>query len=83
MVVPENVAIHRMHGGNRLSGNARMAEGIFQFTRKYRSLMNTETLLYNKKKIHQYHHLAGKPLSFLLYLGYALLLKIAKLCNRR
>lgn len=58
--LPHNQVQFREHGGNRLTGAKKMAEGIFQFTRKYRSLMTTPQFLYNWEKIYWYRYQSGK-----------------------
>lgn len=57
--LPNNQAIRRMHGKGQLSDADKIAEGIYQFTRKYAVLMNKKEYFYNWSKIYQYRYLAG------------------------
>lgn len=73
-VLPDNQAIIREHRGARLSGNKKIAEGIFQFTRKYRDLMNYEVYFYNFKKMFYYRTLNKEIKAYLPFFAVSLLL---------
>ncbi len=78
--LPENQAIWRMHSNTpRLTDSKRMAEGIFQFTRKYSRLMNKKQYLYNLQKIYGHQYKSGKKIAFLKYLLVSILLMLFKL----
>lgn len=57
--LPDNQVIQRFHSGPRLINAKKMAEGIFQFTRKYRGLMTRKQLVGNWMKIYRYRYAAG------------------------
>ena len=81
-VLENNSAIHRVHGGNRLSGNARMAEGIGAFTRKYRALMSTTDFCFNRYKYFKYRYQSGKKVSFLGYVFFSIAYKTAQVFSK-
>lgn len=80
--LPNNQVIWRMHdGASRLTSSNRMAEGIFQFTRKYCRLMNRRQYLYNWKKIYSHRHKSGKKFAYIQYLAAGAILKLMKLAS--
>lgn len=66
--LPDNQAIRRMHGKGQLSDPDKIAEGIYQFTRKYVGLMSKKDYLYNWYKIYQYQYLEGSKISGVKYI---------------
>jgi len=80
--LPENQVILRMYEGTpRLTESSKMAEGIFQFTRKYSHLMNWQQFFFNWKKIYRYRFKSGKKIMGINYLITNFLLKITTLIN--
>lgn len=80
--LPENQAILRIHGGvPRLTNSTKMAEGIFQFTRKYSHLMNWQQFFFNWKKIYRYRFKSGNKMSVVNYFLTGFLLKITTFLN--
>lgn len=80
--LPDNQVIWRMHDGSpRLTDSIRMAEGIFQFTRKYGQLMDRQQYLYNWKKIYNHRHKSGKKIAYVQYLATGVVLKLIKLTS--
>lgn len=69
VVLPDNQAIRRMHGGEQLSelGSAAMSEGILQFARKYRKLMGRKIYFFNLSKAYKNRVEAGEKLLLLKY----------------
>jgi glycosyltransferase involved in cell wall biosynthesis len=67
-ILPENQTIRRMHGNGQLSDADKIAEGIYQFTKKYAVLMNKKEYLYNWWKIYQYRYIAGSKISGVKYI---------------
>jgi glycosyltransferase involved in cell wall biosynthesis len=54
-IVPEMQVLLRTHAGDRITTNpARMAEGVWQFTRKYARYMQTDELLHNVEKAYRH-----------------------------
>ncbi len=49
-VLSDNSVIVRIHQGPRLTDNKKIIEGIYQFTRRYRHLMNYEQYYFNQLK---------------------------------
>lgn len=76
VTLPDNQAIIREHPGVRLSGDKKMAEGIFQFTRKYGSLMTRREKLLNWLKIYRYRFRTGDKMTLIPFLFLYLLKKI-------
>lgn len=80
--LPENQVILRMYDGlPRLTDSSKMAEGIFQFTRKYSHLMNWQQFFFNWKKIYRYRFKSGKKIMGIHYLITDFLLKITTFVN--
>ena len=81
--LPSNQAILREHHQtNRLSDSVRLAEGKLQFLKKYAEIMDTETRLYNWKKIFEHRFRSGNYFAGLQYLATGIALKIVKLKSR-
>lgn len=59
-VLPDNQVLWRDHRGERLTNHAKMAEGIYQFVRKYGALMNAHQKVKNWLKIYHYRWRAGE-----------------------
>ena len=76
--LPEAQAIVRVHDGIRLSDAKRLAEGAFEFTRKYQSLMSWKQYLMNWLKIYRCRHEAGQALSFFPFVFLYILFRILK-----
>lgn len=74
--LPENQAIRRIHKGARLTEAKKMAEGIFQFTRKYHQQMRCKQLLLNRLKICRHRFYSGEKKIFPLYAIYYLLFRL-------
>ena len=53
-VLPDNAVIDGEQEGVRLTNHHTLAEGVFQFTRKYRHLMNREQYFFNRWKMAKY-----------------------------
>lgn len=66
--LPENQAIRRMHNKSQLSNADKIAEGIYQFTRKYAVLMSKKEYLYNWSKIYQYQYFLGSKIAGMKYI---------------
>jgi len=74
--LPDNQVIARYHKAtSRLSDDKNIAEGIYQFTKKYSSLMNKKQYFYNWYKIFYHRYKSGDVLAgvfcFFLCLFYA------------
>ncbi len=80
--LPENQALWRTDTNtSRLTDSARMAEGIFQFTRKYSWLMNKKQYLTNWQKIYIHRSVSGKKIAYLQYLTIRIILILLKLIS--
>lgn len=80
--LPENQAILRMYDGiPRSTDSSKMAEGIFQFTRKYSHLMNCQQFFFNWIKIYRYRYKSGNKISAINYFMTNLLFKVATFLN--
>ena len=75
-VLPENKVYVRMHDNNRLTDNAKLNEGIYQFTRKYRHLMNHEQYIFNVRKRMLNAYKNGNLLSGIKYYFVSFYIKI-------
>ena len=64
----DNAIILREHGGLRITNATKLAEGVFQFTRKYRQLMTSRQLLANWLKIHRLRLINGNKKSLIPYI---------------
>lgn len=67
--VEDNFVVYRTHGAKRLSDAAGLISGISAFIKKYRLLMDKETLFFNYYKIYKYkflsdNYLAAIPMIF-------------------
>lgn len=84
-VLPGNQAIIRMHGKERLSDAKKMAEGISQFTRKYRRLMDSKQYFFNVYKILKYQSQSGGKIEkikyFLINIAYIFFKLFNKIIN--
>ncbi len=74
--LPENQAIQRIHGGERLIDSRKMAEGIFQFLKKYRKLMTRKQALRNWIKVYRYRSASGDKKAWIPFVAYYILLKL-------
>lgn len=82
--LPENQVLWRAHNNTpRLTDAAKMAEGIFQFTRKYRRLMTKKQYFTNRQKIYAHQFAAGKKSAYLRYLSTRAILILLKLVNSK
>ena len=57
--LPDNQVLWRDHSGVRLTNHAKMAEGIYQFVRKYSSRMSFKQKIKNWLKIYHYRKKSG------------------------
>ena len=80
--LPEAQAIVRVHGGIRLSDAKRLAGGVFEFTRKYQSLMSWKQYLMNWLKIYRSRHDTGQTLAFFPFAFLYVLFRILKVWQR-
>jgi glycosyltransferase involved in cell wall biosynthesis len=78
VALPDNQAIIREHQGVRLTGNRKLVEGIFQFTRKYQKLMSYDVYLYNLKKMYRYQTLDKDIKAFFPFFVVSLMLFVVK-----
>ncbi len=61
VTLPNNpVIVGKQRGGFFLTSHIKLAEGIFQFTRKYGKIMSWRQYLYNWSKIFYYRYLGGR-----------------------
>ncbi len=81
-VLPANMVIDGTQEGKRLTNQATLAEGVFQFTHKYRFLMNHEQYFFNRWKIAKYSLEAGNRFQRLSRYYWAALFRIARFWNR-
>ncbi|MBU1131464.1 glycosyltransferase family 2 protein [Patescibacteria group bacterium] len=79
MTLPNNQAIIRVHNNERLTDSAKIAEGIFHFTRKYSDLMNKRQLLTNWFKIYQYRYDSGKKSAFVPFVFLYVIFRLVKI----
>lgn len=77
--LPDNQAIIRFHAADRLSDAKKIAEGIYQFTRKYAELMNRQQYFANWLKIYRYRYESGQRSALLPFILLYLANKIGKL----
>lgn len=80
--LPENQAIRRMHNQDKLSDADKIAEGIYQFTRKYAILMNRKEYLYNWWKIYQYRYISGSKISSIKFIFIRMIYLFIKLFSK-
>ncbi|HEY9584320.1 MAG TPA: glycosyltransferase family 2 protein [Candidatus Paceibacterota bacterium] len=81
--LPDNQAILREHAEtSRLSDSKRLAEGKLQFLKKYSDIMDTETRLYNWKKIFEHRFKSGNYFAGFEYLTAGITLKIVKFMGK-
>lgn len=78
VTLPDNQAIIRVHDAVRLTDPAKIAEGIFQFTRKYKSLMNTRQYLLNLVKMYRHRYDAGDKKAFIPFIIIYLITRFIK-----
>lgn len=64
VALPQNQAIIREHAAVRLTQAAKIAEGIYQFVRKYGRHMNRRQRLQNWLKIYRYRFDSGRKSAF-------------------
>ncbi len=83
VVLGDNQVIHRVHDNPRLSADKKMAEGINQFTRKYKHLMSLPVFFFNKYKFHRHSFLGGKRTSFLGFVFFSFLYKATKIILKK
>ncbi|OGY46852.1 MAG: hypothetical protein A2840_02740 [Candidatus Buchananbacteria bacterium RIFCSPHIGHO2_01_FULL_47_11b] len=76
--LPDNVSFVRFHNAGRLTNDAKMAEGIYQFVRKYGSIMNWYQRLLNWLKVYQHRYRSGKRLSFIPFVFCYIIFRLAK-----
>ena len=81
VAMPESQAIMRQHAGGRLTDSARIAEGIYQFVRKYRSRMSFRQRLMNWLKIYRYRSDAGQMRAFLPFAALYIVSRFIKLMS--
>jgi len=79
ITLPDNQAIIRVHQTGRLTDPAKIAEGIFQFTRKYAGLMNTRQYLFNWLKIYRHRYDAGQKKSFIPFVILYVIIRLMKI----
>jgi glycosyltransferase involved in cell wall biosynthesis len=82
ITLPDNQAILRIHEGERLTNPKKMAEGIFQFIRKYSHIMNTYEYLYNLKKLFRYQYKSGEKTAAFKYLIIGIILSVMRIFKK-
>lgn len=80
--LPDNQSIIRVHDKERLSDAEKMADGISQFTRKYRKLMSGKQYLFNYYKIYKYQFQAGSKMAGFKYFFINIAYNFFKLLNK-
>lgn len=83
VTLPDNYIIVRIHGGERLTNHKSIAEGIFQFTRKYKHLMTKRQYLFNWLKIMRHRYQAGQKKALLYYLPLKIIYSFYSVFQRR
>ena len=79
VTLPDNQAIIREHGAERLTDAGKMAKGIFEFTKKYGSIMNTKQKIANWLKIYRYRYEAGNKFALAPFATLYTLTRVMKL----
>lgn len=77
--LPENQVIIN-YNSSGLRNAASLAEGIYQFTKKYKKLMSFKQYFYNWYKIYYYRRKAGVKSAFLPYIFLTLFFAPKRLC---
>ncbi len=83
ITLPDNQVIARRDPKiSRLTDAKTIAEGIYQFTRKYRSLMDKNEYLFNLLKIYKYHYQAGQKIAGIQYFVIKIIFTFLKILQK-
>lgn len=82
-VLPDNQAILRVHNQGSLSGAKSIAAGIYQFARKYKSVMNKTQYFYNMLKYSKNEYDSGNKKIIAKYFYYKTIFGVFNLFTRQ